>query len=112
MLHWKGLLFIARARLYRPRPRARPRGRGELNKLLRPAARGRLAVPCCVLAAIAGQLGRTMPWRPRPNLNTGLKDITDFPGYLRVAGRGRRCDLDPPSPNHGRDCSSKLNIQT
>ena len=33
-LHWKGLLFIARAsRLYRPRPRARPRGHGELLKL-------------------------------------------------------------------------------
>ena len=35
-LHWKGLLFIARAsRIYRPRPRALPRGHGELLKLLR-----------------------------------------------------------------------------
>ena len=35
LLHWKGLLFIARAsRLYRPRPRARPRRNGELLKLL------------------------------------------------------------------------------
>ena len=35
-LHWKGLLFIARAsRLYRPLPRARRRGHGELLKLLR-----------------------------------------------------------------------------
>ena len=35
-LHWRGLVFIARAsRLYRPRPRARPRGHGELLKLLR-----------------------------------------------------------------------------
>ena len=35
-LHWKGLLFIARAsRIYWPRPRARPRGHGELLKLLR-----------------------------------------------------------------------------
>ena len=34
-LHWKGLLFIARAsRLYRPRPRALPRGHWELLKLL------------------------------------------------------------------------------
>ena len=36
MLHWKGLLSIARAsRLYRLRPRARLRGHGELLKLLR-----------------------------------------------------------------------------
>ena len=35
-LHWKGLLFIARAsRIYRPRPGARPKGHGELLKLLR-----------------------------------------------------------------------------
>ena len=39
LLHWKGLLFIARAsKLYRSRPRARPRGHGELLKLLRERA--------------------------------------------------------------------------